>query len=85
MRASRVFRIIFRIFILLLTLSVTVVSILGGLSAFLILDPNSDNIGVDYAKADFDVDFDNSTGDLTAFSFSLPFKKNINLYSLVYL
>ena len=73
MRPSRVFRLIFRIFILLLTLSVTVVSILGGLSAFIILDPYSNNIGVHYTDASFDVDFNNSTGELIAFNFSLPF------------
>ncbi len=73
MRPSRVFRLLFRIFILLLTLSVTVVSILGGLSALIILDPSSNNIGVDYTDASFDVDFNNLTGELTAFNFSLPF------------
>ncbi len=73
MRPSRVFRLLFRIFILLLTLSVTVVSLLGGYSAYLILDPSSKNIGVDYTDASFDVDFNNLTGELTAFNFSLPF------------
>ncbi len=73
MRPSRVFRLLFRIFILLLTLSVTLVSILGGLSAFIILDPYSNNIGVDYTDASFDVNFNNLTGELTAFNFSLPF------------
>ena len=70
MRTSRVFRLLFRIFILLLTLSVTVVSILGGWSAFNIL-MNQDNIGFDFDNADFQIDY-----DLSGFhgaNFTLPF------------
>ena len=48
MRPSRVFRLIFRIFIALLALSVTMVSILGGLSAFVILTHHEDNIQIDF-------------------------------------
>jgi len=70
MRTSRVFRLLFRIFISLLTLSVTVVSILGGLSAVSIL-MNPDNIEFDFDNADFQIDY-----DLSGFhgaNFSLPF------------
>ncbi len=70
MRTSRVFRLLFRIFIALLTLSVTTVSILGGMSAVLILT-NPDNIGIDTANADFNLDFD-PYGFHDA-NFSLPF------------
>ncbi|MFX0154169.1 MAG: hypothetical protein ACFE9Q_06550 [Candidatus Hodarchaeota archaeon] len=66
-------RLILKIFIIILALSVTVVTILGGLSAVIILNPNSKNIGIDYYNASFDVDFNNSTGDLTVFNFTLPF------------
>ena len=70
MRASRVFRLIFRIFISLLTLSVTVVSILGGMSAVMILS-NPDNIGIDTANADFNLDIDEfGVHDI---NFTLPF------------
>ena len=72
MRASRVFRLIFRIFISLLTLSVTVVSILGGMSAVMILS-NPDNIGIDIANADFNLEFDNTTGLVSNVNFTLPF------------
>ena len=57
---------------LVLTLSITVVSILGGLSALLILGDYEENIGIGYDDADFDVDFDNATGDLIIFNFTLP-------------
>ncbi len=70
MRKSRVFRLLFRIFISLLTLSVTVVSILGGLSAVSIL-MNPNNIGFDFDNADFQIDY-----DLSGFhgaNFTLPF------------
>ena len=56
MRPSRVFRLIFRIFIFLLTLSVTIVSILGGLSAALILF-NPENIGIDPSKVDINFNY----------------------------
>ena len=56
MRPSRVFRLIFRIFIFLLTLSVTIVSILGGLSAALILF-NPENIGIDPGKVDINFNY----------------------------
>ena len=51
MRPSRVFRLLFRIFISLLTLSVTVVSLLGFLSAMTILS-NPNNIGVNPGEFD---------------------------------
>ncbi|MFW9973345.1 MAG: hypothetical protein ACFFDF_24385 [Candidatus Odinarchaeota archaeon] len=67
MRPSRVIRLIFRIFIFLLTLSVTIVSILGGLSAALIL-LTPGNIGVDPSKAD--INFNYPPLDI---NFTLPF------------
>lgn len=67
MRPSRVFRLIFRIFISLLTLSVTIVSILGGLSAVLILS-NPENIGVD--PGNVDINFNYPPLDI---NFTLPF------------
>ncbi len=72
MRPSRVFRIIFRIFIFLLTISITLVSILGGLSAALILT-TPDTIEVDTANADFDLQINNTTFVIEAFNFTLPF------------
>ena len=54
MRPSRVFRLIFKIFIYFLTLSVTIVSFLGGLSAFMILT-NPNNIGIDPSKAEINL------------------------------
>jgi len=67
LRVSRVFRLIFRIFISLLTLSVTIVSILGGLSAVLILS-NPENIGVD--PGNVDINFNYPPLDI---NFTLPF------------
>jgi len=75
MRPSRVFRLLFRIFISLLTLSVTVVSILGGLSAALILS-DQDNIQPDFDNAEFNLDINNSTLKIENVNFSLPFKLN---------
>ncbi|KKN28433.1 hypothetical protein LCGC14_0854340 [marine sediment metagenome] len=73
MRASRVFRLIFRIFILILTTSVTLVTVLGGLSAVLILDPTSENIGIDTDEVDFNIDIDLLGGVVNEFNFTLPF------------
>ncbi|MFW9820891.1 MAG: hypothetical protein ACFFE5_14885, partial [Candidatus Thorarchaeota archaeon] len=67
MRPSRVFRTIFRIFIFLLTLSVTFVSILGGMSVFMILG-NPNNIGLD--PSEMDPNFDISPLNI---NFTLPF------------
>lgn len=75
MRPSRVFRLLFRIFIYLLTLSVTVVSILGGFSAFLILS-NRDNIQPDLDNAEINLYINNSTFEIENINFSLPFKLN---------
>lgn len=75
MRPSRVFRLLFRISIYLLTLSVTVVSILGGLSAVLILS-DTDNIQPDFDNAEFNLDINNSTLEIENINFSLPFKLN---------
>lgn len=70
MRTSRVFRLLFRILISLLTLSVTVVSILGGMSALIIFQ-NPNNIGIDTSNADFNLDYD--FGGLHDANFTLPF------------
>ncbi|MEE9377579.1 MAG: hypothetical protein V3V33_06040 [Candidatus Lokiarchaeia archaeon] len=72
MRPSRVFRIIFRIFIFLLTISITLVSILGGLSAVLILT-TPDTIEVDTDNADFDLQINTTTFVIEDFNFTLPF------------
>jgi len=72
MRISRIFRTFFRIFIFLLTISVTIVSILGGLSAMLILaDPG--NLGVDPGDAEFNLDINNTTLAIDNIDFTLPF------------
>ena len=70
MRTSRVFRLLFRILILLLALSVTIVSFLGGLSAVMIFT-NQNNIGIDTSNADFNLDYD--IGGLNDANFTLPF------------
>lgn len=72
MRPSRVFRLVFRIFIFLLTISITLVSILGGLSAVLIL-MNQESIGINTDDADFDMQINNSTSEVEDFNFALPF------------
>lgn len=72
MRPSRVFRWIIRILILVLTLSVTAVSFLGGMSAILILS-NQDNIGIDHDNADFNLDYNETTGVINNINFTLPF------------
>jgi hypothetical protein len=72
MRPSRVFRLLVRIFISLLTLTVTVVSILGGLSAVMILS-NQDNFGIDTDRAEFNIDVNNSTLEIENVNFTLPF------------
>ncbi|MFX0023445.1 MAG: hypothetical protein ACFE9S_14060 [Candidatus Hermodarchaeota archaeon] len=67
MRPSRVFRTVFRIFIFLLTLSVTLVSILGLMSAVLILG-NPSNIGID--SSEMDINFNPSPLNI---NFTIPF------------
>ncbi|MFW9894985.1 MAG: hypothetical protein ACFFD7_04195 [Candidatus Thorarchaeota archaeon] len=71
MRASRVFRLIFRIFIYLLTISVTTVSFLGLMSAINIFSPNSNNIGIDEVNREFNIKFD--IGGLQDVNFTQPF------------
>lgn len=81
MRPSRVFRLIFRIFILILTLSVTLIATLGGLSGLSIL--MGDNIGLDTDNADFNLQINNSTYEIEDFSFALPFNlTNSGLFDL---
>ena len=70
MRPSRVFRLLFRIFIALLTLSVTMVSILGGLSAVMILS-DRDNVQIDFDNIEFNYNIAPPDAN-----FSLPFKVN---------
>ncbi|MFX0003990.1 MAG: hypothetical protein ACFE9C_03910 [Candidatus Hodarchaeota archaeon] len=67
MRPSRVFRLLVRIFISLLTLSVTIVGMLGGMSAFMIL-LNPENIGID--PSEIDINFNPSPLNV---NFTLPF------------
>jgi hypothetical protein len=56
MRPSRVFRWIVRLFLLVLTLSMTIVSVLGGMSAALILgDPNNIKIPSGPIQSNFDI------------------------------
>ena len=69
-RVSRVFRIIFQVFIALLTLSITVVSFLGGLSAVEILSDPA-NIGIDTNNAELNLDYD--LGGFHEGNFTLPF------------
>ena len=70
MRPSRVFRLIFRIFIALLTLSVTMVSILGGYSAIMILSEKN-NVQIDFDNIEFNYEIAPPDAN-----FSLPFKVN---------
>lgn len=70
MRPARVFRWLIRLFVLILTLSVTMVSIFGGLSAVMILS-NPDNIGIDTGNADLNIDYD--IGGINDINFTLPF------------
>ena len=72
MRPSRVFRQLFRIFIFLLTISVTLVSILGGLSAVLILS-NPNNVGIDGESVDINLDYNYITREIENVNFSFPF------------
>ena len=73
MRASRVFRLIFRIFILILTLSITLVSLIGFFSAVLILQDFDKNINIDTENADFNLDINTTTGEINNIDFTLPF------------
>jgi len=63
---------LFRIFIALLTLSVTIVSILGGISAVTILT-NQDNIGINPSNADFNINYNYTSGVLLDANFTQPF------------
>lgn len=53
-------------------ISVSIVALLGGLSAVLILS-NQDNFGVDTDNAEFNIDINNSTLKIENVNFSLPF------------
>ena len=70
MRVSRVLRMIFHFFVILLTLSITVVAFIGGLSAVMILsDPT--NIGINTDDAEINIDYDIS--GFQGGNFTLPF------------
>jgi len=71
MRTSRVFRLLFRILIILLTLSVTIVSFLGGLSAVMILT-DQNNLGFD-TNPDININYNLTSGVLLDANFTLPF------------
>ncbi len=70
MRPARVFRWIVRIFILILTASMSLVSILGGMSAVNILG-DSNNIQVPYGSVSF-----YHTGPLAGWNLTVPFLIN---------
>lgn len=72
MRPSRVFRLLFRIFILILSLSVTIVSALGAYSAVVILSDFDTNIGWDIDNAVIDAQINETTYKIDEFNFSLP-------------
>ncbi|MFX0035590.1 MAG: hypothetical protein ACFE9I_08120 [Candidatus Hermodarchaeota archaeon] len=72
MRPSRVFRLIFRIFIFLLSISVTIVASLGLLSAVRILS-NQNNLGIDTDNAEFNIQINNVTYNIENMNFTLPF------------
>jgi len=72
MKPSRVFRLIFQIFILLLTVSITVVSILGAISAVIILS-NPGNLGVDPSQIEFNTEINTTTFEIENLNFTLPF------------
>ncbi|MHA1916442.1 MAG: hypothetical protein ACW986_05710 [Promethearchaeota archaeon] len=71
MRPSRVFRFLVRIFIYLLTFSVAIVSILGVLSAGLILI-NPQNIQPDFGNTEFNLEINNTTLAIENINFTLP-------------
>ncbi|MFX1323495.1 MAG: hypothetical protein ACFE8N_00955 [Promethearchaeota archaeon] len=70
MRPSRVFRQLYRVFILLLSLSITIPAMLGAYSAFIILRNYEENINVDEGSIDFNFDL---TPGAENVNFSLPF------------
>ncbi|MFX1363381.1 MAG: hypothetical protein ACFFCE_10205 [Promethearchaeota archaeon] len=72
MRPSRVFRLIFRIFILILSLSITIVATLGPFSALLILTDYKHNLNVDTDNAVYDVKTNETTHVIEDFDFALP-------------
>jgi len=72
MRPSRVFRFLVRIFLYLLISTVTIVSMLGALSAVLILINPTQNIQPDFGSAEFNLEFNNSTFTIENINFSLP-------------
>ena len=72
MRESRFFRLLVRIFISFLMVTATLVSLLGGLSAVMILS-NQDNFGIDTDNAEFNLEVNNSTLAIENVNFSLPF------------
>lgn len=58
---------------MVLTLSITLVTILGMLSAVLILGNFEENIGIDPDDVDFNLDFNITSGEINNVNFTLPF------------
>ncbi|MFX0104368.1 MAG: hypothetical protein ACFE75_02615 [Candidatus Hodarchaeota archaeon] len=82
MRPSRVFRLLFKIFVSLLILSLTIVSLLGGLSAIMILT-NPGNIGVNPSEVEFNLEINNVTLEIDNVNFTLPFNlTNVGYFDL---
>lgn len=75
MRKSRIFRLVVRIFLLIFTISLSVVSILGGLSAVNILS-NSDNFSFDFDN----VEFNFNASDPSQNNITVPFSFNNDGY-----
>ncbi len=73
MRPIRVIRLIIRLMLLVLTLSMSVVSYLGGLSAINILG-NTDNIVVPNGDIESNLNMTMTTNDSSSLYFKLPFK-----------
>jgi hypothetical protein len=77
MRPSRIFRWIVRIFLLVFTLSLSVVSLLGGFSAVTILDPDSYNVKIGTPTYNFDISDPNNLQILVPFNIT-----NAGVYEL---
>lgn len=76
MRPSRVFRLLFRIFILILSLSVAIISAIAPFSALMFLTDFDNNIGIDVDNAVYDVEINETTYEIDDFNFILPISIN---------
>ena len=72
MRASKIFRIIFRIALYVMTISLTLTGLFGGLSALAIFGDFSENIKFDFDNARFQI-FDPYIPSMINASVNLPF------------